>query len=440
MSKGMDVRDYEIQQLRQIREQEIAEHNCRQAGGGAHGRRQAVPHVSQRIAGARRRGYVHSRDALSNTSHILSLSLSHSVSCSLHIQKQTCMNTHRHILAYMHTHILRYAGGERLAPEAWRPGTPGPPSVRARGPGGATPGSWGGATPAMARTPGLSSKGGTPGACAPGTRQPLAGAAQRYARAAETQGQPLGWTTPATWRPGTCIIFGHILPLCLFFSLSPSLSLSPSTPAPILSPRLFLSLSLSLSRPPRHTDDIYTGLGTPGPRDFTPGPGGTTPLYGATPGLYRPGATPGIGATPGLWRPGAALGMATPGTVGRTPGYGKTPGMGQTPGMGASAGGVAANPGGRQAMDATPRWAQGGGGTPGSWRPGTPGPGGTPLQGTAGGGGTPGWARAGGGTPGSWRPGTPGPGGTPLQGASGVCCICVCVFVRVYVCMYVDQI
>ena len=247
MSKGMDVRDYEIQQLRQIREQEIAEHNCRQAGGGAHGRRQAVPHVSQRIAGARRRGYVHSRDALSHTSHILSLSLSHSVSCSLHIQKQTCMNTHRHILAYMHTHILRYAGGERLAPEAWRPGTPGPPSVRARGPGGATPGSWGGATPAMARTPGLSSKGGTQGVCAPGTRQPLAGAAQGYARAAETQGQPLGWTTPATWRPGTCIIFGHILPLCLFFSLSPSLSLSPSTPAPILSPPVFFCLFLSRS-------------------------------------------------------------------------------------------------------------------------------------------------------------------------------------------------
>ena len=145
----------------------------------------------------------------------------------------------------MHTHILRYAGGERRAPEAWRPGTSGPPSVCARGPGGATPGSWRGATPAMARTPGLSSKGGTPGACAPGTRQPLAGAAQGYARAAETQGQPFGWTTPATWRPGTCFILGHIL--SFFLSVTPSLSLSPSNPAPIVSPPLFLPVSFSLA-------------------------------------------------------------------------------------------------------------------------------------------------------------------------------------------------
>ena len=106
MSKGMDVRDYEIQQLRQIREQEIAEHNCRQAGGGAHGRRQAVPHVSQRIAGARRRGYVHSRDALSHTSHILSLSLF--VTLSLLLSTYTETDLYEYAQTYSCVHAYSY--------------------------------------------------------------------------------------------------------------------------------------------------------------------------------------------------------------------------------------------------------------------------------------------------------------------------------------------
>ena len=107
MSKGKNVRDYEIQQLRQIREQEIAQHNCRQAGGGAHGRRQAVPHGSQRIAGAWRRGYVHSRDALSLT-HTFSLFLCQSLSPAL-AYTQTDLYELR-IYIFWHTCILIYSG------------------------------------------------------------------------------------------------------------------------------------------------------------------------------------------------------------------------------------------------------------------------------------------------------------------------------------------